>query len=229
MKERPLPLIGPMVLATLNDLKTMTRRVMKIQPPDEHYKLITTLSTTGDKRQEGKHHWAMLDNLNIIKDQNIYFSCPYGQPGDHLWVKETWQTGTELDNLNGTEILQKAMDAGYDIGPACPLWYPADGAYRPWCNNDLDFGNTGRKRAARFMPRWASRIILEITGVRVERVQNISVIDCISEGIKIDVPDYSEDAIYRFKQLWDSINAKRGFSWDVNPYVWCISFKRIKP
>jgi hypothetical protein len=77
------------------------------------------------------------------------------------------------------------------------------------------------------MPRWASRITLEITGVRVERVQEISLDDCYAEGILLTDEKRLSRLRFYYAKLWDSINAKRGFGWDKNPWVWVLEFKRI--
>lgn len=141
--------------------------------------------------------------------------CPYGQRGDRLWVKEAWW-----------------IPAGYQA--TVPLvekdWWPV--IYRA-------SGNFGKHdwKSPIFMPRWVSRITLEITGVRVERVQDISEEDARAEGekyrtTKLVGKDGGLDftATYRlgFERLWDSLNAKRGYGWETNPWVWVIGFKRIK-
>ena len=90
------------------------------------------------------------------------------------------------------------------------IYYKAD-----WQTNPRN----GKWKPSRFMPRWASRITLEITEVRVERVQEISAADCFKEGVEMYKP------IQQFQSLWDSLNAKRGFGWEVNPWVWVIRFK----
>lgn len=77
------------------------------------------------------------------------------------------------------------------------------------------------------MPKWASRITLEITDIRVKRVQNISHNDACREGVLLDGP--GDDPVSAFERLWDTINAKSGFGWDSNPWVWVIEFKRVEP
>jgi hypothetical protein len=106
----------------------------------------------------------------------------YGVPGDRLYIKEGWQTGKNLDDKNGTEIAKMCLDAGYKT-PVCPLRYRSDGTIIKWGEADLlDFGEWGRYRSSRFMPKWAARIWLELTEVRVERVQDISEEDAAAEG-----------------------------------------------
>jgi hypothetical protein len=176
---------------------------MKVQPPDGEYKIVTIISTTGNKQIEGKHNWVKLDNLAIVNDQRIYFSCPYGQVGDHLWVRETWQ-----HNPFGGIVYK----AGSGI---------------------IDCGGRGWKPSI-FMPRWASRITLEITNVRVERLQDISAPDCVNEGINTQGPydvaiydEFSSHSIAQFAYLWDSINSKK-YPWASNPWVFAIEFKRVE-
>ena len=135
--------------------------------------------------------------------------CPYGQVGDRLWVKETWTP---------------------DIFTGKPLWYKANGI--------PDSLKNIRWKPSIFMPRWASRITLEITGLRVERLQEITEEDTIKEGIVMNnrpfegwywMPNiYSTtNPIVAFEKLWDSLNAKREYSWEQNPWCWVLEFKRI--
>ena len=80
------------------------------------------------------------------------------------------------------------------------------------------------------MPRWASRLTLEIKSVRVERVQEISEADARAEGVeRAEATDGAPSYALGFSDLWDSINAKRGYGWDTNPWVWCIAFERVDP
>ena len=207
MKERPILFSGEMVRAILDGRKTQTRRVIKPQP----MKLDTAQwfpGPPGDKRN-AKHY---ANESHLRKGLPIDF-CPYGIPGDRLWVRETWRTDKlgegEYPVRKGQWIECRATP---DIPPPT---YP------------------GRWRASIHMPRWASRIDLEITDIRVERVQEISPQDVCREGIRPTIPGGFEidecDWIgaQQFKPLWDSINAKRGYGWDMNPWVWVISFRRI--
>lgn len=127
------------------------------------------------------------------------FKCRYGVPGGQLWVRETWrQTESHIEYR---------ADMNNDG--------PADGSA------DLE---SIRWRPSIYMPRALSRITLMITDLRVERVQDISDYDCHCEGVTLTTNDgenYRDD----YKSLWDSINAKRGYGWDANPWVWVISFE----
>ncbi|KKL54580.1 hypothetical protein LCGC14_2264010 [marine sediment metagenome] len=151
------------------------------------------------------------------------FCCPYGQVGDRLWVRETWNVLDCLyDGYNG------AWEVGYPF-PTIPKEKPDYNHalfYRADPNSDEDEATW---RPSIHMPRWASRITLEITGVKVERIQDISGADAIDEGIVPFLIGHPGEAERRyFATLWDSINAKRGYGWDVNPWVWALTFKVVK-
>lgn len=202
--EHPILFSTPMVQAILDGRKTMTRRVLKVQPPNDNYKILTIMSTTGDKRIEGKHHWAVLNGLNITDDQRIYFKCPYGQVGDRLWVREAWAEGMNVP---------------------VPAIYKAD---KEWTDIKIKW------KPSIFMPRWASRITLEITNIRVERLQEITEEDCKKEGIELkcwkmwrppdtEIPYTRRD---HFEALWDFINGKK-YPWSSNPWVWVVEFKKL--
>jgi hypothetical protein len=136
--------------------------------------------------------------------------CPFGQPGDRLWVRETWRTDKSLDGRAPTKF------------SAWPVMYYAD---RSVLNHGSFHGSPiGKKRPSIHMPRWASRITLEITDVRVERLQEISESDCELEGLK----RLQGGIKIEYRCLWESLHKAKGFRWDENPWVWVISFKRIK-
>lgn len=147
--------------------------------------------------------------------------CPYGQAGDWLWVRETFCIGYEYATgaftalpFHGCESVRKAFYRATDDDAP-------DGAKRPW-------------KPSIHMPRWASRITLEIASVRVERVQDISGEDCVAEGIDcLYEPDTNTPADHYNRQsfvyLWNTINGKRGYGWPVNPWVWVIEFKKVAP
>jgi len=144
--------------------------------------------------------------------------CPYGQPGDRLWVRETW---SHPGNDSVCQYIYRADWIGdshdnyvYDCyeSQGCPVWRPSI-----------------------HMPKKAARIWLEITGIRVKRVRAMMNRDAKAEGVRKYVrvgPDqdglYYQDWVDPFKQLWDSINKKRGYAWDSNPWVWVIEFRRLQ-
>jgi len=144
--------------------------------------------------------------------------CPYGVVGDRLYVRETWCAGIEWDDEKPSEI--DPLCGGNDI------FYLANGE-KP--------EGYGKTRPNIFMPKWAARIWLEITGIRIERVQEISESDILEEGtFTRNYPDLAQSKPQlqwvwdKFNKLWDSINAKRGYGWDVNPWVWVVEFKRVR-
>jgi hypothetical protein len=191
VKERPILFSGPMVHAILDGRKTQTRRAIKPQP--DHWCIMVGRTLRG-----GELH---IPTYNTEYPERI-IPCPYGQPGDRLWVRETWFES------NGA-VHHKAGYSQVDL------------------DGKSDFPCTVKWRPSIHMPRWASRITLEIVEVRVQRVQEISLSDIREEGIEKGLLDVSYDMKQNFITLWDSINAKRGFGWDKNPWVWAIEFKRI--
>jgi len=241
MKERPILFSAPMVKAILDGRKTMTRRVFKNDDSKRvgsrnfvhvlHGKDASVLTV----KQPADAAYAGFNYSTSVQTSAVYFKCPYGQPGDRLWVRETWGITTPYDEL-------RYQDNGVDCGP---VWYRADGSLRidERSRADLCYGR-GKWRPSIFMPRWASRIDLKITGVRVERLNDISEDDAKAEGCTSTVEILSEEepdgtvhavdyrglyAVERFQDLWGSINGKTpGKAWADNPYVWVVEFKRIK-
>lgn len=202
-KERPILFSAPMVRALLDGSKTQTRRVVKPQPP--HDLQHRSVDAPDAFVAEGEHTWWAGNHT-----QGIYHSarCPYGQPGDRLWVREAWAP--------------KAID------PECTV-----AAYRA-----TDDECKGPWTPSIHMPRWASRLDLEITGVRVERLQDISEADAIAEGIErredacgswkhYGDTGMSVDAIGSYRSLWERINGDE--SWKSDPWVWVVEFRRIRP
>lgn len=235
MKERPILFTGPMVRAILDGSKTQTRRIAK--------------------------EFAGRDDLDaILKRFPSQNGCPHGQPGDRLWVRETWGVvsndwdayGNLIDwtpDRPATAITEMRFGQGYYSGHAI---YAADGSYE-WAGDD-DGGGEPRSawHPSIHMPRAACRILLEIVSVRVERLQDISEVDAIAEGathIRSQAWDREHFPAWRYlfeeavkagakppigpspaqayEKLWESINGAG--SWDANPWVWVVEFKRVKP
>ncbi|HDR8948346.1 TPA: hypothetical protein QDA71_005404 [Burkholderia vietnamiensis] len=213
MKERPVLFSGAMVRAILEGRKTQTRRVMKHQPPAEACDVFTFHHPDPRTHYWGFDGWSLLDWCQ---------PCPYGEIGHRLYVRETWQ------------------HSNHPFGPYesdCLVFYRADYLDDP-LGADLERSPDGIRRQWRpsiHMPRAASRITLEITGVRVERLQSISESDARTEGVTIEehhmrgycAGAYRPPSIRAFHDLWDSLNVARGHGWDMNPWVWVIEFRRI--
>ncbi len=227
MKERPILFTGPMVRAILEGRKTVTRRVMKYQPHEDasvtvgNYN-ITVVDRHGEQQPgpEAFGAWWSDGERGCIS--------PHGQPGDRLWVREAWAADAQVDAI-----------APRDLSQGEPIWYPADFSVR---QTGCSMISKGRGRPSIHMPRWASRILLEITAVRVERLHDITEDQAEAEGVErpenitnVDVWDGAERELFnamnqpraRFRRLWSDINGSE--SWDSNPWVWVVEFKRVTP
>lgn len=147
----------------------------------------------------GSWNWVIRETGHGTRDP---FLCPYGVSGDRLWVREAWRVGKGYDAVAGSTFKSPTV------------WYGADGA--------APADRAGRYRHARFMPRWASRITIEITGVRVERLCEISRGDAMDEGCPFPNMARGDDPRQWYAGLWESINGAG--SWDANPWVWVIGF-----
>ena len=194
MKERPILFSGPMVRAILSGVKTQTRRVIKPQPVQ--YNRPDWPCTHGWREVPQMGGWEISwNNDSMTAAEAIGEYCPYGKTGDQLWVRETWRV-----NGNAHDYARAGKES---------VFYRAD---EDW---NVDAG----WRPSIFMPRWASRITLEVTDVRVERLQNVSHEDGRAEGF---------DSLDGFALLWDRINEKRGYGWHANPWVWAVEFRAVK-
>lgn len=222
-----------MVRSTIAGTKTQTRRVVRWRDLDKGL----SLDFTGLRAFSYAQGWVLESPSRTSSEWRCKPTpCPYGKVGDRLWVREPWRVDASLDRFNGTQIADRALAAGFPK-PWAPIQYEADGARDNWVHKFSGVDTApGRLRLARFMPRWASRITLEVTDVRVERLRDISVADCISEGIGFDVrlgghclPDgshfHATDPRMSFWSLWEAINGP--FSVVANPLVWAISFRRM--
>ncbi|MGP6420526.1 hypothetical protein ACTZGP_17265 [Pseudomonas putida] len=223
-KERPILFSAAMVRAILYGRKTVTRRPVKgCQIPVED------ASVAAGER----HRWMAIaqrdprygfgvfgaTEAECAKELEEFAPCPHGRPGDRLWVRETWAADAQVDAI-----------APRDLSQGEPIFYPADGAVR---KTGCSMITQGRVRPSIHMPRWACRILLEITDVRVERLQDISRADIRAEGMQCP-PELASDDVspnYRdwypaaWRQLWEST----GGDWAANPWVWVVEFKRVQP
>lgn len=245
MTERGMIFNAEMVRAILDGRKTQTRRVMKVQPESNQLGLL--LITDSTKRSDiGKYHWAE-SNATGNHVRSKLFSSPFGAVGERIWVRETWATlGNEdgcyvdwEDNLcKGDErSAARIYRASCEQRPGdYGLWSIPNDAY--WKPHTKEHKFEGAWRPSIHMPRWASRILLEITDVRVERLNAISEEDARAEGI-IDggclncgepepcgCANPEPDATDAFAYLWQSIYGQE--NWNANPWVWVIEFKRVE-
>ncbi|HDR9126237.1 TPA: hypothetical protein QDB31_003272 [Burkholderia vietnamiensis] len=212
MKEHPILFSGAMVRAILEGRKTQTRRIVK--PAGAHHIFQFRGREEARGTDEPTGEWAWCRAERVISE---HIRCPYGKPGDRLWVRETHLAWWKLDEANPagprvfSHVAAYAAD-GYELEPG-EKWIPSI-----------------------HMLRAASRITLEITRVRAERLQSISEADARDEGVTIEdhhMRGYSAGAfrppsIRAFHDLWDSLNAARGHGWDMNPWVWVVEFRRIE-
>ncbi|MEX5769099.1 hypothetical protein AB4Y55_25470 [Serratia nematodiphila] len=218
MKERPVIFNGEMVRAIIDGRKTQTRRALnwKRQPYTEMA-----------ERDDGSL-WPWAEDGE--RGGDIWFSCPFGEVGDRLWVRETFAI---LGNEDGCPIdwdgnLIKGDEKHADRIYKASCWQEP-GNYGLWSIPDRDTQYEGAWRPSIHMPHWASRITLEITAVRVERLNDISEEDARAEGVApsqhIITPP---EALYRvgFLKLWESIYGEE--SWRANPWVWVIEFRRME-
>lgn len=229
MKEHPILFSSEMVRAILDGRKTQTRRTNGLEDVNNYPGKLSGESFLGElgykgldtsdyyiknkrdyAKNSGLYHWFLGEQTELREINPIPVKCTYGQPGDRLWVRETWMPFTEAGVLLH-EAIYKATD-------------------KPEPDEDIPL----RWRPSIFMPRWASRITLEVVNVRVERVQDISLSETETEGIhyfyslKGICSANPPDPRWKFIELWDSINAKRGYGWEINPFVWVIEFKRVE-
>ena len=205
MKERPILFSAPMVRAILEGRKTQTRRAVRKQfSADAEPAEVAATSPEG--WQISGHSGLWWDDAGACIDDAI--RCPYGKPGDRLWVRETWAYGVHAIAAERDEDGPFVYRAdGTDQGRLCARWRPSI-----------------------HMPRSASRILLEITAVRVERLKDITWSDAAKEGIHVprrarDRVDPEIGCVAQFRMLWEQINGSG--SWDTNPWVWVVEFKRV--
>lgn len=246
VRERPILMHARSVRDILDGRKTQTRRPITSQP----------IGKPGGK-YEPHDPFVHADGLTwgwmcgAVSYTHNDVRCPYGQPGDRLWVRETWTADfgeTFSDNVNAWwHEMPKSLRTEKAVEF---LYYAADDSVYHVRDREMDeqFGSDVRRwgwepsaddladlrwQPSIFMPRWACRLVLEITGIRVERVQDISYDDILAEG----APEPSawpgpggrtiaQDRDW-YRTIWNEINAARGFGWDANPWVWVIEFRKL--
>lgn len=197
MRERPILLNAEMVRAVLDGRKTQTRRILT----PRQLKMIDAAASIGEcyPLESGHQH---------ENSQSYYREwCPFGAVGDRLWVRETW------------------AEAG-GSAPELQLYRASYPAHVPCHYENVPPAEQIRWRPSIHMPRWASRITLEITGVRVERLKCISEEDARAEGAPTECCVIGDKHFLGFRTLWRSIYGEE--SWQANPWVWVIEFKRVE-
>lgn len=214
VKERPILFSGPMVRAILDGQKTVTRRAVKTQPRSKG-----DIGSYGVGQPFIRHPDPTKRNPE----------CPYGRPGDRLWVRET----TEIDEQTSDSVALSRYAADQQ-----PVLY--SGCENADYNGTVAHWNYPRRSCPSIhMPRWASRIMLEITAIRVERLQAITDEQALAEGVRLyadhaalgdwyhvdGIETYSADPRKSFELLW----GLTGGNWQANPWVWVVEFKRVTP
>lgn len=240
MKERPILMSAPMVRAILAGTKNQTRRVVKPQPTG-------FIGGPGVQMPDGTPA-PLVPMDDTVPPFGREILCPYGHAGDRLWVRESWQvaretldyeTGGEYDVWEWPDELgdpRHHLKGDARFGTKAALFYAADGEDKnPGVFYDL-IGIDNKTilrpkeinwRPSIHMPRWASRITLEITEVRLERLQDIGDEDCLAEGIyPTSTGLYPGSPRAAYQKLWEQINGPG--SWEANPWVWAVSFKRVE-
>lgn len=252
MKERGMIFNGEMVRAILDGRKTQTRRIMKPQPepcprgghwwPSNVFK---TMLHVEEEMQNGKGGWG-----GLVGD-----ACPFGDVGDRIWVREAYRFPASLDDVSPTGVGEMAVATGYRK-PWAPTFYEFTGTFSDgWKGFETPpkVSDAGKLRPSIHMPRWASRILLEITDVRVERLNAINEEDAIAEGMQgVICPCCKGDSEYstsqydaetlavvdeipcracesnrsKFFTLWDSIYGYGQHC--IGEWVWVIEFKRVE-
>ncbi|MHB1956378.1 MAG: hypothetical protein ACYCOU_21830 [Sulfobacillus sp.] len=237
MTEKPIIFSAPMVRAILEGRKSQTRRIVKPAP------YLQEISGTYGGRmlcfpdRARKGHGLIWPNAR----EAIIAQCPHGTIGDRLWVRETWRPDPPCHSSWASTEFYGCRDAALSLIPKeyrnpTHCLFSASCAYR----------DTISWRSPIYMPRWASRLLLEITDVRVQRVQEISEEDAIAEGARrfkdlprtrayqscewsMETPSNRDQCLgcakYAFGNYWNSLHGE--VSWDANPYVFAISFRRI--
>lgn len=229
-KERPILFSAPMVRAILEGRKTVTRRAVNPQP---------VLTEGSGFSWKGHLFGSGSDDRETSRNFSKH-CCPYGKPGERLWVRETfallgnedgvcidWNDQMVKGEERGAARIYRASCTVGDYG----LWQVPDKA--EWKPDTDGLQYEGTWRPSIHMPRWASRILLEITDVRVERLQAINRSDIRAEGLECP-PELASDDVspnYRdwypaaWRELWEST----GGDWEANPWVWVVEFKKVTP
>lgn len=241
MKERPILFTTPMVQAILAGRKTQTRRIVNWKNLHKQAGLPfpTNCRLSWFKILQG---WGLDAGDSLMRA----VTCPYGQPGDHLWVKETWNyagshwwSGAPLDRAHHVNYIADGLKKTFIFHCEKVLSGIPKQRDMKKSESDSEYSDYltsywNQKRPSIFMPKWASRITLEMVAVRVQRLRDISTKDAEAEGIfynSCGVWHWRDDSaiggstpVDAYRALWESINGAD--SWDLNPWVWVVEFRR---
>lgn len=226
IREKGLIFNSEMVRAILDGRKTQTRRPIKWKQ--------TQFTEIGEREDGSKWPWS--EDAEHACD--FWHPCPFGAVGDRIWVREAYRFPASLDDVSPTGVGEMAVATGYRK-PWAPTFYEFTGTFSDgWKGFETPpkVSDAGKLRPSIHMPRWASRILLEITDVRVERLNAISQEDAQAEGLELTGwrPTYSDPdsggevmtPYDNFAELWSSIYGEG--SWKADPWVWVIEFKRVE-
>lgn len=221
MKERPILMTPENAQKVFDGTKTQTRRILKSQPWEGMGRIDGPAFYAPTKVNKRTGEECPGDDVFGVYDHTGEWSCvcPFGRPGDRLWIRENgWERPERTPKMlrDGADTWERFyFDALLDDGEAAELK-----------------GYGFKRRPSIYMPRWASRTVVELTEVRVERLQEITEADALAEGCGTTLPlgptyEGWADTVHRelFKQLWESINGNG--SWALNPYVWVLRFKKV--
>lgn len=254
IKERGILMHARSVLNILAGRKTQTRRIVKVPQPRGKHNAQTQADFDMIPDKDGTVYITSASGVifdtqcgrasKALQDRVLH--CPLGQPGDRLWVRETWAVHFMYNDLKPSRIRPPEDMKDPPLSrwgchqPGDGVWYRATSEDIPEPANGCNKSHRGVWRPSLFMPRWASRITLEIVSVRVERVQDITAADCMAEGLVewTDPPRVTKkhygagiadvwetDPVKAFARLWNDTNGKG--AWERNDWCWCIEFKRI--
>lgn len=210
MKERGMIFNGEMVRAILDGRKTQTRRIMKLQPEILGSGL-RYITESRKQNEVGKYFWCISDALGM-RARSAVFACPFGDVGDRIWVRETYRVHSRATDVATLVYRASVRNSWTEQTHRVPVAV---------CNKPA---TPEKWTPSIHMPRWASRILLEIIDVRVERLNSITESDAEAEGVTDT--GFGDLLVDGFRYLWKSIYGDD--SWQANPWVWVIEFKRVE-
>jgi hypothetical protein len=232
-KERPILFSAPMIRAILAGSKTQTRQI--VEPRFSSHLWSVRYPVPGESEAACQFYHGS-DNTPLCV-------CPYGGPGERLWVRESWGFANACPSGDQVVEPRPFVQIGYkaDEYITDPIVQSEELVEKVYAEVLAEMKKAGvdgedprvcRWRSARYLPRWASRLLLEVVSVRVERLQEITEEDAKAEGVVRSVSMWSGEpnGTYRekFSYSWDRINGKAS-PWADNPWVWVVGFKRVQP